>query len=94
MAIIGNTLRLRFEFRTFEGQYADPEEIVLRIKELNRIQLLETMITAGYRIDIGIYEYDYVIPNGDAPLLFEISAILEGAPVVSRKIERREVFKY
>lgn len=85
MALIGDTIRLRAEFRTWDGLAADPENIELRIYDKDRRQIGETIsISSGHRTALGAYQYDFIVPNQSSPVYYEFSGLLEDAPIVAR----------
>lgn len=96
LAVIGNTVKLSAEFRTWAGDYGDPTDIVLKIFDHNKVQIgYDIPITSTNKISTGIYQYDYTIPR-DAylgygfPMYFEFLGILEGSPISGRGTFTRE----
>ena len=90
MALIGNTVRLKVEFKTFDGVLVNPENVKLRIYSGSNKKngLLEEINVEP--IEEGKYQYDYTIPEGLGFLYFEFSGILEGKPILGRmKLERK-----
>jgi len=88
LPLIGNTVRLKGEFRDFpeagsmEGQLFDPDNVVLKIYT-NRKQLGDDIIPE--RIDKGRYQYDYVIPyDVSGYLYFEFCGKVADKPVLGR----------
>lgn len=93
MALIGNTVILRAEFRDYDGQtMITPTNIKLTIYDSNKKKIDGPFdITAAHRIAEGIYEYPYVIPEGNSPIVFAFEGIgPDGKPVVSRAMISRE----
>ena len=91
MPLIGDTIRLKGEFKDFDGVYVDPANVALKIYAGNKKQLGED-ITPD-RVGLGKYQYDYVIP-GDVigPLYFEFSGEIDGKPILGRAtIDKRWV---
>ena len=85
MALMGDTVKLRVEFRRWDGTPADPEGITLTIysEHKNPIETIE--ITPLYSVDIGVYEYPYTIPTikNDTVLYYRFEGILEGHPIAT-----------
>ena len=83
MPLIGNTVRLKAEFRDFNGEYVSPENVVLRIYDGYKKQVGEDIPVLPS--DVGKYQYDYVIPDDViGPLYFEFVGTLEGLPILGR----------
>ena len=86
MAFIGDTVRLKVKFRTFNGNAVDPLDVKLRVLNGNDYQEIDTVdITDDNKIDVGVYEYDYVIPYGESEtLIYEFSGTHNDKPILSR----------
>ena len=80
-----NTVRLKAEFKDFDGNLVSPEDVVLRIYTWDREQIGNPIPVNP--IDIGVFQYDYTVP--DTPnnaLYFEFQGTIGGNPVVARDI--------
>ena len=98
MAVSGNTVRLKCEFKTFDDEYDDPTSITLKIFDKDKTQIGATIeITDAYKTDTGIYEYDYTIPAlsvliddlsttliSCTKIFYEFSGTLEGETITGR----------
>ena len=98
MALSGNTVRLKCEFKTFDDEYDDPSNITLKIFDRDKVQIGATIdITDEYKTDAGIYEYDYTIPAlstliddlsttliNRTKIFYEFSGVLEGETIKGR----------
>lgn len=61
----GNTIRLRRVFTDFNGQPYDPTDITLKLFDVQRVQIGETIaVGATHKIAVGVYEVDVVLPEG------------------------------
>jgi hypothetical protein len=90
VALIGNTAKLRFEFKDFEGVYCDPESLELKIYDSTRKQVGVTQaIEAKNKVAVGIYECLYIIPDGAGALVYEVSGTVEGNPIIGRGLINR-----
>jgi hypothetical protein len=89
MALIGNTVRVTGEFVTWAGSRADAVGPKLNVYEKHEKQLLESIPLEDCRKDVGMYQIDYVIPDGLGNLFFEIVGDVEGMPEVARIKEER-----
>ena len=89
MALTGNTIRLKAEFKTFDGVLVSPDNVKLKIYS-DRNDLLEEINVEP--ISTGKYQYDYTIPNDIGPIYFEFNGTLEGKPILGRmKLDRKWV---
>lgn len=93
MALIGNTVRITGEFVTWAGSRADAENPVLNVYDKYEKKLLESIPLDNHKVDIGKYQYDYVIPDGIGNIYFEIIGNVEGMPEVARIKEVRTWLK-
>ncbi len=82
MALIGNTVRLKAEFKDFNGEYVSPENVILRIYDGYRKQIGEDIPVSP--IAVGKYQYDYVIPDVVGTLYFEYVGTIGGLPILGR----------
>jgi hypothetical protein len=83
MPLIGDTIRLKAEFKDFNGEHVSPENVILRIYDGYKKQLGEDIPVLPS--DVGKYQYDYVIP-GDVigPLYFEFVGTIGELPILGR----------
>ena len=87
MPYIGDTIRLKCEFKDFDGELTDVENPKVVIYDSNRRVIKEARPD---RASVGIYRYDLVVPGypeagkQNEPLVFEFSGQLGGQPVVGR----------
>ncbi len=86
MALVGDSVRLIVRFRTFDGNPVDPTDVKLRILDGETYDEVESItITEDNKSDVGVYEYDYVVPVGDsATLIYEYSGTYNDKPILSR----------
>lgn len=85
--IIGDTVRLTGEFRTFGGVLADPSSIQLKIYDYNQT-LYETITvnTSTNKVSTGKYYYDYTVPRTFASMFYyEFVGDIDGTDAVHRK---------
>lgn len=85
MAFVGDTVRLRVQFKTFTGQLVSPNDIKLTIydKQNNRIE--EIPITDSDKENIGVYFYDYIIPDDILDyFIFEFGGLQNDKPILAR----------
>lgn len=80
--LIGNTVRLKAEFKDFNGEHVSPENVILRIYDRHKKQVGEDIPVSPS--DVGKYLYDYVIPDVFGTLYFEFVGTIGGLPVLGR----------
>lgn len=84
MSLINNTVRLKAEFRDFDGTLVMPDNVKLRIYDGTRKQIGEDISVEPDQN--GIYWYDYIVPEVMGRLYFEFSGELNGNPILGRSI--------
>lgn len=87
MPLIGDTIRLKGEFKDFNGELTDIENPKVVVYDSNREVIL---VAEPERVGVGKYQYDLIVPDykeagkQKEPLVFEFSGSLEGKPIVGR----------
>ena len=82
---MGNTVRLRAEFRTVADILGDPATVTLRLYDGARTLLTTVAHASITRVSAGIYQYDYTIPADlEGPLYYEFSGLLDGVMSLGR----------
>ena len=87
MPLIGNTIRLKGEFKDFNGELTDIENPKVVVYDSKRKVILDA---EPERIEEGKYQYDLIVPDykeagkQNEPLVFEFSGELDGKPIVGR----------
>ncbi len=84
MPLVGNTVRLKAEFRDFNGEHVSPDNVILRIYDGYKKQVSEDIPVLP--TSLGKYQYDYVIPDVIGPLYFEFVGTIGGLPILGRAI--------
>ena len=86
MALIGDSIKLKVHFKDFDGQYVDPTDIKFKIYNQQKEQIGTNVdITYENRESVGVYTYNYQIPNTEDCLIFEFSGNNSGVPILIRK---------
>lgn len=82
---IGDTIRLKAEFKKFKGEYEDPTSIDLTIHDIkSKEQIGDTIsICAEHKVSTGIYQYDYTIPDRPRDIYAKFKGVLEGKDIVN-----------
>lgn len=90
MAYTGDTIRLYGRFYNWSGELSDVTEPGITIFDGKGNQIITDV---PIRQQAGVYYFDYTIPAGFSdPLVYEISGIMEGTPILARStIDRRWV---
>ncbi|WP_066639694.1 hypothetical protein [Desulfolucanica intricata] len=89
MVLIGDTVRLKVFFKTFDGTAVDPTNITLKIYDDTQQEIETININDTNKINVGVYFYDYVIPSGEGDLYFEFTGLVNNLPIVTRKLIKR-----
>lgn len=84
MVYVGNTVRLRAEFRDFDGNLVEPDDVTVTVYDQNKDSLVSE---PGVMEEPGKYYYDYVITRGnDMPVAFEFKGFIDGKPILGRQL--------
>ena len=83
LALSKNTVRLKVEFRDFDGELISPDNVVLRIYKWDREQIgVDIPVNPS---EIGVFQHDYELPDSpDESLYFEFEGVMGGNPVIAR----------
>ncbi len=81
MPLIGDTIRLKAEFKDFNGELTDIENPKVVVYDSKRKVILDA---EPERIEEGKYQYDYVIPDVIGPLYFEFVGTIGELPILGR----------
>ena len=83
--LVGDTIKLTVEFRTFSGVVVDPENITLKIMDSKGQQIGEIIeIISSHKVSPGIYSYEYIVPDKPNELIYEFKGYVNGKPIVGR----------
>ena len=80
--LIGSTVKLKATFMDFDGEVADPTDVVIRFYDAKEQQVGDNI--SAVKVGVGQYEYDYEVQK-DNKAFYEFSGILDGLPVATRK---------
>lgn len=82
---IGDTIRLKAEFKTFAGIYEDPTSIDLTIHDIKSKEQIGDTVTIGveHKVSTGIYQYDYEVPDRPRDIYVKFTGVLEGKNIVN-----------
>lgn len=84
MIYLGDTVRLIVNFKTFDGIAINPTDITLTIYDTNEQQIEQFALDDTNRDDVGVYFYDYVVPDDKQEVIFEFRGIHRSNPIVVR----------
>ena len=84
--IIGDTVRLSFEIKSFDNLYTDPTELSVSVYAYEGRQIGDTVqLNGDNKLDVGKYFYDLIVPESPTDVIVvELVATLENSPLVSR----------
>ena len=80
----GDTVRLIVNFRTFDGQAIDPDNVTLTIYDETETQIEQFILDDTNRKDVGIFFYDYVTPDVQQELIYEFKGVHNHNPIIVR----------
>lgn len=83
MILVGDTVRLKVHFKTFDGSLVDPSSITLTIYDETKTQIEQFNLTDSDKETVGVYYYDYLVPN-NKELIFEFAGLFNNKPILSR----------
>jgi hypothetical protein len=84
MALAGDTVRLKCHFRTFDGQSIIPADVKLTIYDVNKQKIEEFILDDTNKKSMGVYFYDYVLPDDKQEIIFEFRGLYNEKPILSR----------
>ncbi|MBU9720553.1 MULTISPECIES: hypothetical protein [Bacillaceae] len=92
MILVGDTIRLKCHFKSLNGQAVEPENIVLTFYDEKVGQIEEINLDTDNREHVGVYFYDYVVPENEKVIIFEFKGTHNDKPIITRgKIEPKFV---
>lgn len=82
----GNTVRLNCQFTDFSNQPVDPSSIKVRIYTQQYNLISDNMVSSNNRDDVGVYFYDYTIPQeyANQKIVYEWYGEIGGFPSLQR----------
>ena len=87
MAISGDTVRLTAIFKDFSDSLVDPELIMVKFYDAQKVQLGEPIFGEEIVKDApGVYHYDYIVPDGHRKIYYEWLGMINDKPSVERDI--------
>ncbi len=85
MAYVGDTVRLKVHFKSFDGDSIDPDDITLTIYNTDKSVSETIPITDENKTATGQYYYDYVVSDELLEyFIFEFGGIHNNKPILSR----------
>ena len=85
MAYLGDTVRLKVHFRSFNGDSVDPDDITLTIYDKTKKELDTISITDENKTATGQYFYDYIVPDDiHEYFIFEFRGLHNNNPILAR----------
>jgi hypothetical protein len=92
MPLVGDTIRLKVDFMDYDGAKIDPTDVTVTIYDGTTKKVVEgpTALGAEHHVATGSYFYDYTIPYGLSPLVYEFAGKYDGKPIIGRATITRE----
>lgn len=84
MAYGGDTVRLQVKFRDFNDFAVNPTDIKLTTYDINKNQIDQISINDTNKVDVGVYFYDYVLPEDETEIVFEFKGTHNEKPILTR----------
>ena len=84
MALAGDTVRLKCHFKTFDGTAVEPEDVKLTIYDANKQQIKQITLDDTNKENVGVYFYDYVLPDDKQEIIFEFRGLCNNKPILVR----------
>jgi hypothetical protein len=81
----GDTVRLKCHFKTFDGQLIDPTDVKLTIYDSNNQQIEQISLTDSDKENVGVFYYDYVLPDDKQEIIFEFRGLYNDNPILKRE---------
>jgi len=82
MPLVGDTVRLKSEFKDYNGELVDPDDVKIIIYD-SRYKKIEEFTPS--RSEKGRYCLDYTIPSGETNIMyFEFQGKIDDKPVLGR----------
>jgi len=84
MIYSGDTVRLVVYFKNLNMQSVDPDSITLTIYNINQEQIEQITLDDSNRKDVGVYFYDYVVPEDNQEIIYEFKGLDNNNPIIIR----------
>ena len=86
--LMGDTIKLSAEFKSFSGVTVDPENITVKFMTGKGQQIGEIipLNVSNHRVSAGIYIYEYVVPSEPNTIIYEFKGFVDGKPIVGRSV--------
>ena len=82
MSLSSYTVRLKAEFRDFDGVLTSPTGVVLKVYDKQKVQIgTDISVTAT---STGLFQYDYTLPSDANPVYYEFKGTLNTKPILGR----------
>jgi hypothetical protein len=83
VSLQNNTVRLKAEFRDFDGQLVSPDDVLLKLYNGKRVQIGEAIPVLP--ASEGVFTYDYVLETDVyGSIFYEFSGIVNNLPILGR----------
>lgn len=86
MAYLGDTVRLKVHFKSFDGDSIDPDDITLTIYNKDKNQVEQYELNDTNKINVGQYFYDYSPASELSEFIFEFKGFYNDKPILARDV--------
>lgn len=84
-AIVGDTIRIPVTFYDLDVALADPTTVTVSFYDINKVQIgAAATLDAGNKDSVGVYHYDYTVPDGHSKIYYEFTGIMDTLPNIER----------
>ncbi|WP_066173366.1 hypothetical protein [Bacillus marinisedimentorum] len=80
----GDTVRFKCHFKSFSGQAVDPTDVTLTIYDDTEAQIEQFVLSDSDKESVGVYFYDYVLPDDKPEIIFEFRGLHNNKPILVR----------
>ncbi|MFD2638424.1 hypothetical protein [Piscibacillus salipiscarius] len=80
----GDTVRLKVHFKSLNGQSVNPVDVYLTIYDKDQTEIESIALDDTNQEDVGVFFYDYVLPNDKPEVIFEFRGLHNQKPILVR----------
>lgn len=82
----GDTIQLRVNFKEFNGDEVDPEDVTLIIYDMQRQKIEQFKLDDTNRQGEGVYFYNYTANSNLPEFIFEFSGVYDDYKILARDV--------
>ncbi|PAQ14978.1 hypothetical protein CD798_07995 [Bacillaceae bacterium SAOS 7] len=90
----GDTVRLKCHFRSFDGEYVDPNGVALSIYKNDDTynQIESILLDDTNKENVGVYFYDYIPASELNEFIFEFAGRVNNKPILVRELVKLDFY--